>query len=217
MQTRITLLVGALLALPAAAQDPDSQQTKKPERPKVLEVGGEVPADLALPGLDGKPVRFGDLRGKTVVVHFWSIVCPWEKQAEPKMMAIADTYRDKGVVVLAINANAREIGPAPSPEDFAAEEEDERPYRDIRKHVDKVELNHRVLVDHSGDVARFFRARTTPHCFVIDPEGVLRYEGALDNDASDKLKEKAKTYVRDAVDAVLAKREVGATSTKPYG
>lgn len=218
----VFLATSALLALPAAAQDPrpqetQPQETEKKGRPKVLDVGGEVPKDLTLFGLDGKPVRFGDLRGKTVVVHFWSIVCPWEKQAEPKMMAIADSYGDQDVVVLAINANAPEIGAKPEPEAFAAEDDSKRPYGDIRAHVEDVQLNHRVLVDHTGDVGRFFQAKTTPHCFVIDPKGVLRYQGALDNDPRDTLGDEAETYVRDAIDAVLAGREVETTATKPYG
>lgn len=220
MKTSIVIPAAmALLAMPVMAQDPEPEAARpqENEKPKVLEVGTEVPADVSLPDLDGEPVRFGDLRGKTLVVHFWSITCPWEKVAEPKLMGIADKYEDKGVVVLAINANAGEIGPQPEPEAFEAEDDGKKPYRDIRAHVEKVDLNHRVLVDHTGDVARFFQARTTPHCYVIDPKGVLRYQGALDNDGRGRLGDKAETYVLDAVDAVLAGRDVENTATRPYG
>ena len=62
-----------------------------------------------------------------------------------------------------------------------------------------------------------FRARTTPHCYVIDQKGVLRYEGALDNDPRGRKGEDATMYVRDAIDAALAGKKYAKSSTKPYG
>lgn len=202
---------GAKTAPAAAAQDPAEK------KPVVLAVGSTVAADVALTDLDGKQFKFGDLRGKTVVIHFWSITCPWEKVAEPKLMQIATDYKDKDVVVLAINSNANEIGAQPEAADFATDDAKKKPYASIRKHVEKTEFNHKVLVDHSGDVARLFAAKTTPHCYVLTAEGKVAYSGALDNDGKNELGDKAQHYVRLAVDAVKAGKEVETSSTRPYG
>jgi peroxiredoxin len=219
-------LAVALLALPLAAQedapagDPKNQPKNQPAKAatdKPLDVGAEVPADFALPGLDGKPVRFGDLRGKTVVLHFWSLTCPSEKAAEPKLAALTKAYEKKDVVVLAINANANEIGAAPKPEQFETKDASERPYASVHAHVEKTKFNHPVLFDHSGEAIKLFQARTTPHCFVIDKQGVLRYSGALDNDPRGNGGDEVKPYVQLAVDAVLAGKDVETQTTKPYG
>lgn len=235
---RLSLVLAALVSAPAAQdappkpakapaaapaapdkdkQDKDKQDKDKPAKPEKLALGVAIPEDLTMTDVAGQQLRFGDLRGKTTVVHFWSITCPYEKAAEPKLMQIASDYADDDVVVLAINSNAGEIGAQPDPKAFAAEKESERPYADIRAHAAKVELNHRVLVDHSGDIARFFGGKTTPHCFVFDAKGVLRYEGALDDDPRGSKGDEATNYVRLAVDAVRSGKEVATASTRPYG
>jgi thiol-disulfide isomerase/thioredoxin len=216
-------LLAASLGATAFAQEGDAKppsapaQDPTPKKPAVLAVGSTVPADVKLTDLDGKEFTFGDVRDKTVVIHFWSITCPWEKIAEPKLLQIATDYKDKDVVVLAINANAQEIGAKPDAEAFKADDDAMKPYEKIRKHVEKTSFNHKVLVDHSGDVARLFVAKTTPHCFVLDGKGKVAYSGALDNDMKGELGDKAEHYVRDAVDAVKAGKEVATSITKPYG
>jgi thiol-disulfide isomerase/thioredoxin len=176
-----------------------------------VKVGTEVPKSLALADINGKPVSFADLRGKTVVIHFWSVVCPAEPMAEPKVNKIADDYKDKGVVVLGINANQNEIGAQPTAEDWQG---DDKPYGSFRKQAEQ-KLNHRLLLDHGGNVARTLQARTTPHCFVVSPKGVLVYSGALD--ANGRSEEGGEPYVRNAIDAVIAGKKVTVAETKPYG
>ncbi len=217
-------LLAAALGVPLVAQQgatktaPAAAAQDAPEKkPVVLAVGSTVAADVALTDLDGKQFKFGDVRGKTVVIHFWSITCPWEKNAEPKLQQIATDYKDKDVVVLAINANAGEIGAQPDAAAFASEDAKKKPYASLRKHIEKTEFNHKVLVDHSGDVARLFAAKTTPHCFVLNGEGKVAYSGALDDDGKNELGDKAQHYVRLAVDAVKAGKDVATSSTRPYG
>ena len=74
-----------------------------------------------------------------------------------------------------------------------------------------------MFADHGNKVSGLFQARTTPHCFVIDQKGVLRYAGALDDDPGEKKGETAVVYVRDAADALLAGKDVAVKETKPYG
>jgi thiol-disulfide isomerase/thioredoxin len=80
-----------------------------------------VDENLKLTDLDGKSLSFKDLRGKVVFIHFWSMQCPFEKVADPKVAALEKGWKDnKDVVVLAINANSSEIGPTPPTDGYAA-------------------------------------------------------------------------------------------------
>ena len=67
-----------------------------------------------------------------------------------------------------------------------------------------------ALVDGDGAVGHMYGARTTPHCYVIDPKGTLAYDGAIDDKGS-------KNYVVDAVTAIKQGKAVSPATTKPYG
>lgn len=208
----LTAQEGAGTAKPAA---PAGQDKDKEAAPTVLTVGSSVPADLRLTDADGNEFAFKEQRGKVVMLHFWSYDCPWEKVAEPKLKKLATDFKDKGVVVVAINANANEIGKQPDAEAFKAEKDDAKPYHGIRKHLGR--LNHPVLFDHTGDVARLFGAESTPHCFVIDKEGKVAYGGALDHDGKSPDVDAEHQYARLAIEAALAGKPAATTSAKPYG
>ncbi|MCC7171975.1 MAG: redoxin domain-containing protein, partial [Planctomycetes bacterium] len=74
-----------------------------------------------------------------------------------------------------------------------------------------------VYADHGNKVADLFGAQHTPHCFVIDQKGVLRYVGGLDDDPQGNKGDATKQYVRDAIDALLAGKEPAVKESKPYG
>lgn len=90
-------------------------------------------------------------------------------------------------------------------------------YANLRDHVDKKGVNFLVTVDPGAKVADMLGGQTTPHCFVIDKDGVLRYAGALDDDPRGTKGPNATSYVRNAIDAVLASQPVATPTTKPYG
>jgi hypothetical protein len=119
--------------------------------------------------------------------------------------------------VLAVNANAGEIGAKPDADAFESKDAKAETYKKIRKHAKSVDFNHRILIDHSGKFTRLLDGKTTPHCFVFDKKGVLRYQGALDDDPRDNKGDETKQYTRDAVNALLAGEEVAVKSTRPYG
>ena len=75
------------------------------------------------------------------------------------------------------------------------------------------------LIDADGTVGRMYEAKTTPHMFVIDPEGTLVYAGAIDDHPSTKTAdiEGAANYVQLALDASMAGEEVETDWTKSYG
>lgn len=186
----------------------------RPERaPRTFELGTTVPAGLALPDLDGKTHSFGDLRGKVVMVHFWSSTCPYEKHADPIMAEMEKRYAASGdVVMIGINSNKTELGDAPGEDADHA-----KLYRDLRKRMKAVGYGHPMLADHGNRVADMFQAQSTPHCFVLDREGVIRYAGALDDDPRGQKGDDATNYVDDAIAALLKGESVSVPTTKPYG
>src|SRR5262245_6173628 len=116
--------LSAALASPVLAQEKQEKQGKEKDKPAPAaaaapvaaekagyKLGSLVDENLVLTDLDGKSLSFKDLRGRVVAIHFWSSVCPYEVQADPKVHALEERWKDnKDVVVLAINANASEIG-----------------------------------------------------------------------------------------------------------
>jgi peroxiredoxin len=73
------------------------------------------------------------------------------------------------------------------------------------------------LLDPTGATGKAYGAKTTPHCFVIDKDGKLAYMGAMDDDKEGTKGDKAKNYVKEAVDAVLKGSTVATSTTDPYG
>lgn len=226
-------LLGLSLGLPAQESQPAEKQGTDQKVEKTQEktpkktvkaykvpftVGAEVDPKIELPALDGKKHKLGDLRGKVVFIHFYSTTCPYEKWAMPKINQIAADYAKKGVVVIGIAANGREIGAKPDPDAFKAKKSADRPYANVRKKAEEEKVNHDILVDHGSVVAAKFRARTTPHSFVIDAKGIVRYDGALDNDGRSQLEDdKRQDYVRMAIEASLKGTKPEVDKTRPYG
>ena len=208
-----SFLVTSVLALPLAATALALAPTYGDEARKPLAVGDVVPETLTLPDLDGKPVAFKDLRGKVVMLHFWSGTCPFEKTANPVFRQLEAKYgSNKDVVFLGVNSNSTELGEQPG-----AGADWSKFHADVRKRVTEEKFTHRMLVDHGNVVADVFAAQSTPHCFVIDKKGVLQYAGALADDPSGQKGDKARIYFAEATDAVLAGKQPDPATTKPYG
>ena len=166
------------------------------------EVGKPAP-DFALKDLDGKEHKLSDLKGKVVVLEWTNQKCPYVRRhqdGKKTMQNTFATFKDKDVTWLAINSC------------YFCEDEAE----DIRKWVEKVDLASPILLDAAGTVGHAYSAKSTPHMFVIDKKGVLRYAGAIDDDP-DGSKEKTRNYVEEAVQALLSGSTVAVSSTKAYG
>lgn len=219
-----TLMTTAALAIATCLVAQDPTPAKPPADPapapaaapaaKVIGIGDMLPKGLSCRTIDGKLQSLDEMKGKVVVFHFWSMTCPWEKVAEPKLNALSAEFADKGVVVLGIAANAGEIGEAPEAAAFEAKDEAKRPYADLRKKAQEIKCNHAILVDHGAKIGKLLDAKTTPHCFVFDKEGKLQYQGALDSDGKGT---EGTPYVKDAVTSVLAGEKPALQTSKPYG
>ncbi|MEM9802337.1 MAG: thioredoxin family protein [Planctomycetota bacterium] len=186
---------------------------ESPPQYGTLEVGSTVPAGLTLPDLDGKRHSFGDFRGRVVMIHFWSDRCPYEKHADPIFAAMDAKYRDSDdVVMIGINANSTELGEQPGKGADHA-----KLYGNLREKMAEVGYTHPMLADHGNRVADVFEAQSTPHCFVLDRNGVIQYAGALDDDPRGQKDDDATNFAQDAIDAVLKGETPATASTKPYG
>jgi peroxiredoxin len=140
--------------------------------------------------------------GPVTVVVFTCNHCPYALAWQDRIAQVARDYADRGVRVLAINANDAERYPRDSLEamrDRVRSEEWPMPY----------------LHDATQEVARAYDARTTPDVFVLDAERRLRYRGAPDADHSDPSL--GAGWLRAALDAVLAGAEPKPAETKPVG
>jgi hypothetical protein len=157
----------------------------------------------------GRQHALAAYRGKTVVLEWTNHECPYtvKHYATGNMQALQKSATDSGAIWLTV-ASSR-----PGTQGHVNALEADKLTDDRKAHPTA------VLLDPKGDLGRLYEARTTPHMYVIDAAGVLVYMGAIDdqpiaNHASVKT---ARNYVREALDAVAAKRPVAVASTRPYG
>ncbi len=152
--------------------------------------------DFGLPSLDGALYRLEDCRGNVVVLDFWSAECPWSKRGDEELAGYLPAW-GRSVSIWRIAANAGEG-------------------EELLKGVAKERNLPLVLLDPHQAVADLYGATTTPQLFVIDPQGMLRYQGAL-NDMTFRQRLPQKFYLRQAIEAVLAGRRPDPAQTDPYG
>jgi peroxiredoxin len=160
-----------------------------------VEINEPAP-DFKLTDLDGETVQLSQLRGKIVILNFWSCECPHSERTDRQLMAMFVQWRDE-VVLLSVAANRIETPPAMAE---AAR----------NRHLPA------VLLDAEHSVADLYEAQTTPQVFVIDRDGILRYSGAVD-DVSFRQKRPTRFYLDEAVEALLDGRLPVVTETPAYG
>ena len=162
-------------------------------------VGDSAPP-FDLPDTDG--LRHGLDRAPATVVVFTCNHCPYALAWHDRIAQVARDYAGHGVDVVAINPNDAERYPADS-------------LKAMQARVAREDWPMPYLHDASQEVARAYGARTTPDVFVVDRHGRLRYRGAPDADHGDPSLGAA--WLRDALDDVLAEREVRRPETEPVG
>jgi thiol-disulfide isomerase/thioredoxin len=206
----IHLLALSLLAFPVQSAGGAPPAAVKPG---ALELGSVVPDTLELVDFDGKKTTFKEWRGKAVILHFWSTLCPAEVHADPVFQKLEKHYAgSKDVVMVGIASNQNELGPKPP-----AGSDLSKNYGEFRKKIKDLDYKHPIFPDHGNVLSDVFQAKTTPHCFVLDRKGTIVYSGALDDDPRGAKGDGATIYVKDAAAAVIAGKEVPVRETKSYG
>ena len=165
-------------------------------------IGAKAPAFSLVNAVDGKSYSFTPGSGKPAVVIFTCDQCPWAKAFEPRLIAIARQYQARGVTFYAIDSN----------DDSRYSEET---LANMKDRAESKGYPYPYLKDGDSAVARSFGARVTPHIFVIDGRGAVRYRGYVDDAA--KAEERKTTGLTDALDAILAGREVANATTRAFG
>jgi peroxiredoxin len=157
---------------------------------------GDLAPDFTLPDLEGTPHALSSYRGRVVVVNFWSAECPWAERADAHLTQWLGEWGER-VVLLTVASNANETL------ELIAEAARQRGLAP-------------VLLDSGCLVADAWGAQTTPHVFVVDESGILRYQGAVD-DVTFRQREPKRFHLKEVVDALLRGRLPEVASTPAYG
>ena len=167
-----------------------------------LAIGAKAPAFSLANAVDGKTYAFKPGDGKISVVVFTCNQCPYAKAFDPRLIEIAKQYASKGVTFYAIDSNDE----AQYAEESLANMKD----RAVNKGYP-----YPYLKDNDSSIAHAYGARVTPHVYVIDQKGTLRYRGYVDDSA--KPEERRTTGLSNALDDLLAGKAVSNQTTRAFG
>ena len=152
--------------------------------------------DFELPDLSGQPHTLQDFRGQVVLLNFWSAECPHAARVDGELLNDLRRWGSR-VAMISSASNVNE------PTELISRVANER----------NLPL---VLHDTQGKVADLYAAQTTPHLFLIDQSGILRYQGAYD-DVTFRQRTPTRFYLRQAVQALLSGQMPDPAETPPYG
>ena len=217
---RFLLLIAAALTLAACQGDPPETTLDGPTEPAVEEAlaegelppaptPGSVAPPFTLTDTDGREHALADYRGETVVLEWLNYDCPYvgKHYGGGNMQALQEQAAADGVVWLSVVSSAPGEQGYFEPDAMNARTEQEGGRQAA------------VLLDPTGRVGRAYDAQTSPHMFVIDPEGRVVYNGAIDDrpttDQADL--EGATNYVVPAIAAARSGEPVDPATTQPYG
>ena len=196
MKTKLILTaIGAFIAGTIYASDVPPVGTAAPE--------------FSLPDSNGKTHSLAEYKGKYVVLEWFNPECPFVKKhyGSDNMQKLQGEYTAKGVVWLTIDSNA------PGTEGNISGDQANKIMTSWKTKQTA------LLLDPESKVARIYGAKNTPDMIVINPEGKIVYEGAIDSKASPNPADipSSTNYVKSALDESLAGKAVSNPTTKPYG
>ncbi len=187
------VFAAALMALPAAAQ---------------VRVGSAAPNFTATDS-HGQMHTLSDYHGKYVVLEWHNQGCPYTRKhyVSGNMQELQKEWTAKGVAWFTV------ISSAPGKQGYVTSSE-ENEYV-AKMHADPTA----VLMDPEGKIGRLYDAKTTPQMIVINPEGTVIYDGAIDNRPTPEVEDikGADNYVTDALTEAMAGKPVATPYTRPYG
>lgn len=206
----VALVIGALAA--DAILDARTNGLTAAELSAAPKVGEPAPAFTAV-DTRGASHSLQAYRGQWAVLEWVNHECPYTKKhyksvdGRPGNTQAMQRDYAKRVVWLSV------VSSAPGKQGYTSTEEADEVTRE------KGAAPAAVIRDTAGTLGRLYGARTTPQYAIIDPQGVLRYAGAIDDKPSPRVNDiaTATNYVRAALDAGLAGKEIAVTQTQPYG
>jgi peroxiredoxin len=170
---------------------------------------GEPAPDFSATASNGRSYRLSEFRGKFVVLEWHNNGCPYTRKhyESGNMQRLQKEWTGKGVAWFTV------ISSAPGTQGYMTADQE-------NAYLAKMGATPTAaLLDPNGDLGHLYDAKTTPHIIIINPQGVVIYDGAIDDhptsDASDIPN--SKNYVNMALGDALAGRAVSESATRPYG
>jgi peroxiredoxin len=192
MKTK-TIVTGVLTVFMVVLVYTQMGATAAKESDSKAKVGEKAP-DFELKDVYGKSFKLSEFRDKIVVLEWVNKDCPISRGAHKKGI-MQETYKkfaEKDVVWIGIDTTAG------------------RKPEDNRVYAAEMKLAYPILHDEKGKVGRMYNAKTTPHMYVIDKDGTLVYDGAIDDRGETN-------YVEEALKALLKEKDIAKPKTEPYG
>jgi len=190
-------MCAALMAAPAVQAESEKAKIYAP-----------APA-FTLKDEDGKDRTLAEFKGKVVVLEWTNALCPYVQKhyKTGNMQALQKDAHNMGAVWLTINSSAPGLQGHMTAEDV----------KKGKGQSDSAETAY--LFDPDGTVGKLYGAKTTPHMFIVAPNGILVYDGAIDDMPSSDIETlpRATNYVRAALSDLSDGRPVTTTLTRPYG
>jgi peroxiredoxin len=169
---------------------------------------GESAPDFQATASNGQVYKLSQYRGQFVVLEWHNNGCPYTRKhyESGNMQRLQRDWTRKGVVWFTV------ISSAPGQQGYVTAQQE----NDYLKQTNASPSA--ALLDPQGDVGRLYSAKTTPHMFVINPQGVLVYDGAIDNKATTDQADisTAKNYVSQALEEAMGNKPVSIPTSRPY-
>ena len=170
------------------------------------EVGNKV-EDFSLKNVDGTFVSLNDhTENKGYIVVFTCNTCPWARGYEQRIIDLHNKYAKLGYPIIAIQPNDAKQSSGDS-------------YSEMKKRAEVMNYPFPYLQDETQETALAFGATKTPDVFIVEKENdgyYLRYKGTIDDNPRNGSQAKAR-YVENAVDQLLAGKEIEIKTTKGIG
>ncbi|MBE9010161.1 thioredoxin family protein [Pseudanabaenaceae cyanobacterium LEGE 13415] len=166
---------------------------------------GQYAPDFELPGVDGAIHHLARYleRHRAIVVVFLCNHCPYVKLYLDRLKQLQSELRSQKAMLIGINPNDEKQFP-------------EDAYEKMQTFAADHQFNFLYLRDMNQDVAQSFKAEKTPHVFLLDQKGIVRYAGAIDDNAQDSTAVKV-PYLKNAIAALLNEDAIAPVSTNPVG
>ncbi len=175
---------------------------------QAVQVGTPAP-DFTATDTHGQVHSLSEYKGKFVVLEWHNRECPFTRKhyESGHMQKLQREWTSRGVIWFTV------ISSAPGQQGYVTADEE-------NAYVERMKADPTaVLLDPTGKLGHLYGAKTTPHMFVINPEGILIYDGAIDNKPTTDLDDipGARNYVSEALEEAMAGKSVSVPTTRPYG
>lgn len=170
---------------------------------------GQMAPNFTLPSFKGSQFELTKNKGSYVVLEWLNYGCPYVKKhyGAGNMQALQKEFTKKGVRWVSI------ISSAEGKQGYSDPETAKKDYKENGSFASD------VLLDKTGKVGRMYAAKTTPHMFILGPDGNVLYNGAIDDTPStdqDDIKN-SKNFVRDAINLAMKGKKIPKAKNQPYG